>query len=196
MANALLSNSKTKHPSGYTWSSYILIPGQHSNFGPITPSQKQSASSNQLFRAVTSQTGTVHGIQEYFRNKEAFHTEHLSLFKDDFFFLTESSITEQSCAVFSLRQDSTELCITTYDNIFQTFKMQPLSPHQSSCHPSIPPPPQASAPLFLLGRGTETGCNYCLQVFTYSHILMEPNCWSFHNPKTGLNPQLRKKKEY
>lgn len=75
--------------------------------------------------------------------------------------------------------------------------MQPLSPHQSSCHPSIPssPPPQASAPLFLLGRGTKTGCNYCLQVFTYSHILMEPNCWSFHNPKIGLNLQLRKKKK-
>lgn len=125
MANALLSNSKTKHPSGYTWSSYILIPGQHSNFGPITPSQKQTARSNQLFRAITSQTGTAHGIQEYFKNKEASYTEHLSLFKDVFFFpywiLIESSITEQFCAVFPLPQTSIELCITTYDNVFQTF---------------------------------------------------------------------------
>lgn len=24
---------------------------------------------------------------------------------------------------------------------------------------------------------------------------MEPNCWSFHNPKIGLNPQLKKKKK-
>lgn len=119
MANALLSNSKTKHPSGYTWSSYILIPAQHSYFGPVTPSQKQTASSNQLPQF---QTGTVDGIQEYFRNKEASYTEHLTwkiIFSPNWILI--ESTTEQFCAVFPLPQTSTELCISTYDNVFQTF---------------------------------------------------------------------------
>lgn len=75
--------------------------------------------------------------------------------------------------------------------------MQLLSPHLSSCHPSIPsscPPPLASPLPFLLHRGTKPDCNYCLQVFTHSHILMEANCCSLHNPKMGLNPQVKKKK--
>lgn len=129
-----------------------------------------------------------------FRGSKVWH----NLFKNDFFqnwILSESSITQLFCAGFPLLQSNLKLCLTTYDSFSNIFEMQPLLPHLSSCHTSIPsssPPPLASPLPFLLHRGTKPNRNYCLQVFTQSHILMEPNCWSLDNPKVGLNPQVKK----
>lgn len=115
------------------------------------------------------------------------------------FFVTESWVSHQSLsyswAGFPLLQSNIKLCLTSYDHFWDIFEMQPHLPHLSSCHPPIPsssPPPLASPIPFLLHRGTKPDCNYCLQVLTHSHILMEPNYWSLHNPKIGLNHHLKK----
>lgn len=181
------------HPAFWnrdTWTSWWL--------GPVEFDQKWT---DQAFRAVSSQTGTLHRVSSV--PEAAQLSEDLkcyTVYLKMIFFLTESWVSHQSLSysvLVSLYCNLTlNFCLTTYDSFSNIFEMQPLLPHLSSCHPSIPSsshPPLASTTSFLLHRRTKPGCNYCLQVFTHSHILMESNCWSTHNPKMGLNPQVKKK---
>lgn len=90
-----------------------------------------------------------------------------------FFFLTESWVSHQSLSysvlVFLYCNLALNFCLTTYDSFSNIFEMQPLLPHLSSCHPSIPSgsPPPLAPPLHFSSTGEQnqtviTVCRYLL----------------------------------
>lgn len=145
MANALHSNRKAKHPSGYIQGSGMKIYEQHDDLDQSALARTKC----QQWPSFQSSLIPNWNAAQYFlctwsssvSERLKCYTVYLKMFFFPNWILSESSITELFRAVFPPSQANIKLCLTTYDSVFQTFLK--CNPFCLICLPATLPFPPA-----------------------------------------------------